>query len=206
MSRDTKLIVVACNTVSAVSMNELKKKISVPLIGVLHPGARAAVHSTKSSRIGVIGTEATIESGAYQSALKSLNEEIQVHSAPCPLFVPLVEEDCISGEIARLVVSKYLDGFKNKEIDTLILGCTHYPLLKRIIKRVMGNGLALIDSAVETAHVVRDTLRDEGLLRKVNMSSKKSFYVTDAPERFKRIGERFLGESIDHIEKIDIPC
>jgi len=205
LDREIKLIVVACNTVSAISLDTLKKKTGVPVIGVLLPGAEAAVRGTENKRIGVIGTETTIHSNAYHRALTSLDPEVKVIGAACPLFVPLVEEGWTDGEITRKVAIRYLGRLKQSNIDTLVLGCTHYPLLKGVIKEVMGEGITLIDSAVETARVVGETLKREGLLRKNNASPQRKFFVTDTPERFRKVGERFLGCRIEYIEKVEIP-
>ncbi len=200
-----KLIVVACNTASAVSLDALKKTTRVPVVGVLLPGAEAAVRKTANRRIGVIGTEATIRSMAYQRAIVSIDPEVVVTGVACPLFVPLVEEGWIDGEITRSVAREYLGRLKDSGIDTLVLGCTHYPLLKGVIKDVVGEGIALIDSAVETAKTVRETLEAAGLSRRRNDSPIRRFYVTDDPARFRKVGERFLGRRITCIEKVEIP-
>ena len=204
LRKNIKLIVVACNTVSAVGLDTLKRKTSIPVIGVLIPGAEAARRTTRNKRVGIIGTEATIQSSAYHRAITSIDPEVKVIGVPCPLFVPLVEEGWTGGEITRMVVSEYLNSLKESDIDTLVLGCTHYPLLKGVINEVMGGGIVLIDSAIETARAVSDTLKREGLLRRDNRSPKKSFFVTDAPERFQKVGDSFLGEKIGHIEKVEL--
>ena len=200
-----KLIVVACNTASAVSLDALKKTTRVPVVGVLLPGAEAAVRKTANRRVGVIGTEATIRSMAYQKAIVSIDPEVVVTGVACPLFVPLVEEGWTDGEITRSVAREYLGRLKDSGIDTLVLGCTHYPLLKGVIKDVVGEGIALIDSAVETAKTVRETLEAAGLSRKRNDSPIRRFYVTDDPARFRKVGERFLGRRITCIENVEIP-
>ncbi len=200
-----KLIVVACNTASAVSLDALKKTTRVPVVGVLLPGAEAAVRKTANRRVGVIGTEATIRSMAYQKAIVSIDPEVVVTGVACPLFVPLVEEGWTDGEITRSVAREYLGRLKDSGIDTLVLGCTHYPLLKGVIKDVVGEGIALIDSAVETAKTVREALEAAGLSRKRNDSPIRRFYVTDDPARFRKVGERFLGRRITCIEKVEIP-
>lgn len=201
-----KLLVVACNTASAVSLDAVKEKVSIPVIGVIEPGAKGAVAATKNKRIGVIGTEATVNSKAYARVINGLDNTIEVFSLPCPLFVPLAEEGLTDDEIATLVAERYLGYLKAKGIDTLVLGCTHYPLLKGVISKVMGSDITLIDSAIETVGEIRKVLREYGLeghrpgegagppLRK--------FYVTDATDRFIKVGERFLGQKIDDIRKI----
>lgn len=206
LHKDIKLIVVACNTATAVGLEVLKERTDVPVIGVLHPGAEAAIRATRNKRVGVIGTEATIGSSAYHKALRSLNGDVEVIGVPCPLFVPIVEEGLLEGEIADGLAVRYLDGLKNSGIDTLVLGCTHYPLLKGVIGKVMGESVVLIDSAIETARAVLDALRARGLLRDENPSPLRRFFVTDAPERFRRIGEVFLGQKIGQIERVEIPA
>lgn len=202
VSNGIKLLVVACNTASSVSLDAIKGKVSIPVIGVIEPGAKAAVRSTMYKRIGVIGTEATIRSSAYVRAIKTLDSKAEVFGLPCPLFVPLVEEGWTEGEVARMIAEKYLRDIKNKGIDTLVLGCTHYPLLKGIISEVIGPEVKLIDSAVETAREIKEILKKEGLERDSEEEPSREFYVTDSPERFLRVGERFLGHKIKHIELI----
>ncbi len=203
LARGIKLLVIACNTASSLSLEEIKRITSVPVIGVIEPGASAAVKNSKNKKIGVIGTEATVRSMAYPETIKLIDSSVQVFSKACPLFVPLVEEGWFSGEVTRLVAEAYLKELKDKGIDTLILGCTHYPLLKAVISDVMGNDVSLVDSAQETAKIVNETLEN---LKLKNNSGKASytFYVTDSPERFVRVGEKFLGEKIDNIEKINL--
>lgn len=204
VSKGIKLLVVACNTVSAVSLDSIKKKISIPVIGVIEPGAKAAVAATKNKKVGVIGTEATINSGAYSRIIKGMDNGIDVISLPCPLFVPLAEEGFTDDEIALMVAEKYLKTIRDKGIDTLVLGCTHYPLLKGIIAKVMGDNIVLVDSAIETAREIKATLAKYGLENNSMRERLNLFYVTDAPERFVRVGEKFLNQGIKHIEKIDI--
>ncbi len=205
LRQNIKLIVVACNTVSAVGIDAIREITSVPVIGVLKPGARAAVQNTVKKRVGVIGTEATIQSSAYQREIKSLNTDIEVLTKACPLFVPLVEEGWLEGDIVEAIISTYLGELKESGIDTLVLGCTHYPLLKKSIQRVMGNDVRLIDSAVETARAVKELLQEKGLISSSNNDGNRAFYVTDSPERFRSIGERFLGCQIQDIQKVQIP-
>lgn len=196
-----KLLVVACNTASAISLQELQGKIAVPVIGVIEPGATTAVRSTKNKRIGIIGTEATINSDAYGRAIRALDKTIEVFGVPCPLFVPLVEEGWTEGTITRLVVEKYLKDLAEKGADTLVLGCTHYPLLKGVIQEVM-EGVSLIDSAVEIAKVVHRVLGDLALLRGSGTSPRRTFFVTDSPEKFMKVGARFLQNTIEDIERV----
>jgi glutamate racemase len=203
-SRDIKLLVVACNTASAVGLSAIKNSIPIPVIGVIEPGAKAAARATKNKRIGVIGTEATVKSSSYTRAIKAIDESIEVYGLSCPLFVPLVEEGWTRGPVATMVAREYLGGMKEKGIDTVVLGCTHYPLLKEVIAGVLGEDVTLIDSAVETAHEIRTALKVLGLRREQNDSPTREFYVTDSPERFLKVGESFLGQKIVHIEKADV--
>lgn len=203
-SRGIKLLVVACNTASAVSLDKIRERVSVPVVGVIEPGARGSVRATKNKRVGVIGTEATINSSAYEKEIRKVDPDAEVIGLPCPLFVPLVEEGFTDNEIALMVTKNYLNGIKDKGIDTLVLGCTHYPLLKSVISRVMGDEIRLIDSAIETVREVKSILIEAGMKRVSEGRPYSRFYVTDSPERFVRVGERFLGQKIEHIEKINI--
>lgn len=202
LKKNIKLLVVACNTVSAISLPEMRKRISIPIIGVIEPGARAAVNISSSNTIGVIGTEATVRSNAYVNAIKALNGQAKVLSAACPLFVPLVEEGWTEGDVARLTALKYLEPMIKSRVDTLVLGCTHYPLLKGVIQSVMGKEVKLIDSAVETAKVVKDLLN--GNAKPQNISGERTFYVTDSEEKFIKIGESFLKSRIEKIKKVTL--
>ncbi|MFZ6017929.1 MAG: glutamate racemase [Nitrospirota bacterium] len=201
-SRDIKILVVACNTASSVSLDAIKGSIPIPVIGVIEPGAKAAVRATRNKKIGVIGTEATIKSSSYTKAIKTINENIEVFGLPCPLFVPLVEEGWTEGDVVTLIAKRYLEGIKDKGIDTLVLGCTHYPLLKKVISSVIGEDVRLIDSAVEVAQEIKATLEIAGLKREQKDVPLREFYVTDSPERFIKVGRNFLGQKIEHIEKI----
>ena len=202
LKKDIKMLVIACNTVSAVSLVEVTKKSPVPVIGVIGPGARAAVAASKTKRVGVIGTEATIKSNSYMKAIRAIDPSFKVFGHACPLFVPLVEEGWTEGEIAALTARKYLGAFEGKDIDTLLLGCTHYPLLKATIQEVMGPKVRLIDSAIETAREVKKVLSENRIAARRVKNPRRDFYVTDGPERFRAIGERFLGGKIDNIELV----
>lgn len=199
-----KALVVACNTASAVSIEKLRERFSIPVLGVIEPGAKAAVRHTASGRVGVIGTEATIRSGAYQKVLTVMMEDVEISARACPLFVPLVEEGWVSGKVTRDVVREYLRPLKKSRVDTLVLGCTHYPLLREAIGEYMGEHTTLIDSAVETANEAKAMLRERGLARIGRRRGEMSFFVTDSPDRFSMVGERFLGNPIDRITLIDI--
>ncbi|MBI5103040.1 MAG: glutamate racemase [Nitrospirae bacterium] len=202
-SKGVKMLVIACNTVSSISLGAVRKSAGMPVIGVIGPGARAAVSATKNRKVGVIGTEATIRSSAYARAISVLDSSIEVFGLPCPLFVPLVEEGWTEGEVAEMTAETYLKDMRDKNIDTLVLGCTHYPLLKNVISRVMGDEVVLIDSAVETARAIKTALTDLSLLGG-GEGSTRHYYVTDSPEKFISVGERFLGRKIEYIEKIEL--
>lgn len=198
-----KLLVVACNTSSSISIETLRKNFDIPIIGVIEPGAKTALTITKNNKIGVIGTEATIKSKAYPLTIKSLKDDVFVISKACPLFVPIVEEGILEGAIADLIIEKYLMEIKESGIDTLILGCTHYPLLKKSIKKYMKE-INLVDSAEAVAQDVKRLLIENNLLNTRKTENTKIFYVTDAPDRFKKIGEIFLNFEIDNISKISL--
>lgn len=204
IKQQVKIIVVACNTASSLALTELKERFSLPIIGVIQPGVLKAIKSTKSKRIGVIGTSATISSNAYSKAIKSINPTIQVLSEACPLFVPLVEEGWVDHEVTKLVAKEYLTPLKENQIDTLILGCTHYPFLKGILQEVMGDGIVLIDSAVEVAQETEKVLRENNLIRSQNPNPAHKFYVSDASSRFVEIGEMLLGKKIRVVTQVEI--
>jgi len=200
---DTKIVVVACNTASSLSLDALKESFSVPIIGVIEPGAKQALARTKNGRIGVIGTKATIGSGSYEACLKRLDASARVYSEACPLFVPFVEEGWLEGDVITKVAHVYLDQLKSFGIDTLILGCTHYPLLAGVIQKTIGDKVALVNSAEETAKEARL------LLERLNIRcgpdkeyQETRFYVSDEPEPFRALGERFLGRSIQSVAKV----
>jgi glutamate racemase len=201
-SKDIKFLVVACNTASSVSLDKIKSIVPIPVLGVIEPGAKAAVKATKNKKIGIIGTEATVQSDSYTRLIKAIDKDVEVSAFPCSLFVPLVEEGWTDGEITTLIAEKYLQEIKNKDIDTLVLGCTHYPLLKKVISKIMGERVSLIDSAVEVAKEVKTLLEIYGLNRKQEAKPPRKFYVTDSPVRFTKVGERFLENRIEHIELI----
>jgi glutamate racemase len=202
VQKDVKAVVVACNTSTAIALTRLRDSLSIPVIGVIEPGVRRAIKSTKNNKVGVIGTEATIQSGAYTSALKEADVALEVYSRACPLFVPLVEEGWTDNEVVEMTVKAYLGSLRQSGIDTLILGCTHYPLLKKIIRKFMGSGVRLVDSAEETAKEVESELKKGGLVKK-NSKPMHSFFVTDAPDRFIEIGRRFLGEKVESAVRIE---
>jgi len=201
LSKGIKLLVIACNTVSAVALKEIARMSQVPVIGVIEPGARAALKVSKTGKVGVIGTEATIKSRAYERAVRRLGGRHKIQGLACPLFVPLAEEGWFDNEVARLTAERYLGGLKG--IDTLLLGCTHYPLLKPSIGKALGPGVALIDSAVETARETKKLLKRRGI-QSGSVGGRATFFVTDSPERFKRLGERFLKRKINNVEVVSL--
>ena len=201
MKHNVKLVLVACNTASSLSLDFLKRCFRVPMIGVIEPGARNAVSSTRNNKIGVVGTNATIISGAYEKAVKKINSRISVYSQSCPLFVPLVEEGWIDDKVTYDVASVYLKGLKGKGVDTLILGCTHYPLLKNIIKKFMGSKVSLVDSATEVAKEAKFILDASGLLNENPGKKRHKFFVSDEPGPFIRLSERFLKRKMECVKR-----
>jgi glutamate racemase len=206
LKQNIKLLVIACNTASAIATDDLRKRYDLPIIEVITPGARGAVRSTKSRRVGVIGTEATIKSGAYQKAITALDPQITVFARPCPLFVPLAEEGWCdpADQIVQLTAHRYLEEVKTVTIDTLVLGCTHYPLLKNAIQLYMGKQVSLIDSAEETAREITELLSKEGMQRAGPGDGLCSFFVTDIPHRFVETGRLFLRKQIETAHLVDI--
>ncbi|MDQ6829108.1 MAG: glutamate racemase [Gemmatimonadota bacterium] len=199
-----KAIVVACNTATAHALPMLREELTVPVIGVIEPGARAAVRASKSRRIGVIGTTGTIASGAYQRAIHDLAPHAHVDAQACPLLVPLVEEGWLDSEPTRLIAREYLAPLVGDHVDTLVLGCTHYPLLKPVLGDIIGRNVRLIDSAEETAAETARVLAGEDLLARENASVAHRFVASDAPDQFLRVGGRFLGSAIERVEKLTL--
>lgn len=202
IDKGIKLLVVACNTVSAVALEAVRAAVDIPVLGVIEPGAEAAVKHTRNRKVGVIGTEATIASGAYTQALKRLAPGLEIYTRACPIFVPLAEEGWTDNDIARATASLYLTSLKRSGIDTLVLGCTHYPLLADVIAEIMGRKIRLVDSAQTTAHAARAILAEEGIARRAGTGSV-SFFVTDAPDRFQKVGARFMGQRVESAVRIE---
>ncbi len=197
--RGVKAVVVACNTATAQALPVLRERFDLPIVGVVGPGARAGAAATRSGRVGVIGTHGTIGSGAYETALFAVDPSLTVVSRACPLFVPLAEEGMTDHPAARLIAVEYLTPFQEDGIDTLILGCTHYPLLKPVIGEILGEGVTLIDSAEETAREVEALLTERALGREGGPPEYR-YLVSDLPDLFLRVGQRFLGERIGSVE------
>ncbi|OEG69241.1 hypothetical protein ATZ36_02290 [Candidatus Endomicrobiellum trichonymphae] len=196
-----KLIVIACNTASAFALSILQKTLKVPVIGVIEPGSKAAVYASKNKKIGVIGTVGTISSKSYLQEINKISKS-EVYQQACPLFVPLVEEGWSSGEITDSIVKKYIEPLLNKKIDTLVLGCTHYPLLRETLEKNVGGDVVLIDSAKAVAQEVKNILKKTCLLADVKGKKFLKFYVSDNPEKFQTIGSRFFSRKISGVKKI----
>lgn len=203
--KKVKMIVVACNTASSVALESLKQSFNIPIVGVIAPGARAAVKHADSRGIGVIGTASTIRSGAYREAIRDLNSEIRVLDQPCPLLVPLVEEDWPHDGVVNQVLKSYLDTFISDKPDSLILGCTHYPYLKSEIQKVLGPEVTLVDSGEETADEVKRVLTEQKLLNATTGDpGKHKFFVSDFPQKFEETASRFLGRPLENLFKVEL--
>ena len=201
LDQHVKAIVIACNTATAHALDTLQRDMPVPVIGVVQPGARAAVQATRNGRIGVIGTTGTINSGAYHRAIVALAVDATVVGVACPMFVPLVEEGWLDHTATRLIAETYLAPMRDAGIDTLVLGCTHYPLLAPIIADVIGQGVTLVDSAAETAIALHDVLHQQALESSGAVVGRgHRFVATDAPDAFRRVGERFIGPVLEQVE------
>jgi glutamate racemase len=195
-----KALVIACNTATAHALTTLRAELRVPVIGVIEPGARAAVAATQSGNVGVIGTAGTIRSGAYERAIRELAPEARITARACPLFVPLVEEGWIDKEATRLVAQEYLEPLRDAGVDTVVLGCTHYPLLKPVLADILGEGVRLIDSAAETAAETRRVLAERRIEAPPGIDAMRRFVASDDSSQFLRLGQRFLGCALDAVE------
>lgn len=202
LKQEVKLICVACNTVSSVALPVIKQYFKVPIVGVITPGVREAVYATKNKRIGVIGTSSTVKSRTYENEIKQLDHKVSVMAKACPLFVPFVEEGWFSGKVVAQVAKTYLKPLRDAGVDTVILGCTHYPLLKAVIKEALGKDVILIDSAQQVAIEVKEILSAEGLLSKARRGRHR-FYVSDNPEGFSALAKRFLGHDAREVSKVN---
>ncbi|HEU5174436.1 MAG TPA: glutamate racemase [Gemmatimonadaceae bacterium] len=200
LGEGVKAIVVACNTATAHGLAALRAELPIPVLGVIEPGARAAVAAAPSGRIGVVGTAGTIRSGAYERAIRELSPEAKIVSQACPLFVPLVEEGWTTHEAARIVAREYLTPLQEEGVDALVLGCTHYPHLKTVIREALGSGVRLVDSAVETADELARVLDQRGLRAASGAEARHRFIASDDPRQFLRLGARFLGHPIENVE------
>lgn len=200
-----KALVIACNSASSVAFKLLSKMLPIPVLDVISPAVEEALSLTRNSRVGVIATYATIESGSYAKSLEAKSPGAEYFLKPCPLFVPLAEEGWLDGAVALEAARKYLTPIKKKKVDTLILGCTHYPLLEKVIAKVMGPGVRLVDSAVPTALRLKALLQKRGLLCPQVRHAPLKIFVTDRVRNFARIGESFLGERIKIVELVKVP-
>ncbi|MBA4537488.1 glutamate racemase [Bacillus aquiflavi] len=204
LEKNIKMLVIACNTATAVVLDEIRNQLAIPVLGVIHPGSRAAIRLTTNLNIGVIGTEGTVKSAAYTKTLKSINNRVNVESLACPKFVPLVESGEINGTIAKKIVTATLQPIKKKEIDTLILGCTHYPLLEPLIKEEMGDKVSIISSGEETAKEVYLILNEKGLLNGKRTEPAHQFFTTGSVALFARIASAWLEKTIHNVTAIKL--
>lgn len=198
LQQNIKILIVACNTSSAVAIPQLKELTDIPIIGVIDPGAEQAILHSRKKRIGIIGTEGTIRSEAYKTAIQLLSPKTQVFSRACPLFVPLAEEGWHDHNTAKIIAAEYLNYFSDKEIDTLVLGCTHYPLLKTVIQEVVGSGVQLVDSADAIAIYLKRILPNDD----DDKNGLNYFYVSDNEDKFAQIGSRILGYDMLNLKRV----
>ncbi|MDR7001446.1 glutamate racemase [Neobacillus niacini] len=204
LEKQIKMLVIACNTATAVALDEIRRELKIPVLGVIYPGARAAIKRTKNYRVGIIGTQVTVESGAYEKALKSLNSRLFVKAHACPKFVPLVESGEYDGEIAEKLVTQSLQPMLNLNLDTLILGCTHYPLLGPLIKKVMGPEVNVISSGDETAREISAILQYNSLLEESEDEPEHEFFTTGSRGIFSKIASEWLAMQVDNVQKIKL--
>lgn len=205
LKKKIKMLVIACNTATAAALDEIQRELSIPVIGVINPGARAAIKKTKNYRVGIIGTIGTVKSGAYERALKSLNSRLFVKSLACPKFVPLVESGEYSGLVAKKIVEESLKPLLDQNLDTLILGCTHYPLLGPLIKDFMGSGVNVISSGDETAREISAILEFNHILSSYKDEPAHEFYTTGSKVIFSKIASEWLGKPINNVKTIKLP-
>ena len=201
LTKGIKLLIIACNTSSAFALQILQKKMPIPVIGVIVPGAKEAVRNTKSCKVAVIATRTTVKSMAYDKSIKKLDPGIEVFSRACPLFVPIVEEGLENDEIARLTAEKYLGDLRGSGIDVIVMGCTHYPVLEDVIRQTLGKGIKIVHSGKETAKEAWTILNEKNLFNKRGRG-KCEYFVTDTPESFHEIGGRILGETLTHVKSL----
>jgi glutamate racemase len=204
LNKNVKAVVVACNTASSIAIDELRNRFDIPIIGMIDPGASMAVRETKNKKIGVIGTRATINNKAYSNAIKKIDPEIKIFEKACPLFVPIAEEGWTHHQATYEIADEYLKELREKDIDTLVLGCTHYPILSDVIQKVIGTGIKLIDSGIASSEIVRNEIARIGLETNSAIPGQSSFYVSDIPTTFKQVAELFLGQPVDEVIKVDI--
>ncbi len=206
-AHNVKTIVVACNTASAYALDELEKEIDIPMIGVVKPGARAAAEATRSGKIGVIATEATIRSGIYNQYIEELNHDVTIWGKACPLFVPLVEEGLLEDPVTDEIARRYLTELIDLDIDTLILGCTHYPLIRSTIGKIMGEGVTLVNPAYETARELKEMLLQKGLLKQQPSGlgdNQYQFFVSDTADKFIRFANSIIKYGVLSAKQVNI--
>ncbi|MBN2416153.1 glutamate racemase [bacterium] len=204
LRQDVKLVVAACHTVSSVALDGLVASMHLPILGVVDPGVKAALEATGNNRVGIIGTRATVHSGTYEAKFRAKNPDVKIFSKACPLFVPLAEEGWLESDVTRMTAEIYLEPIKEEGVDTLILGCTHYPLLKKVIRQVMGESVVIIDSAEETAKQVARRLQLIQMENAAGNPPSHAFYVSDIPHQFQEVGERFLGDRLGNVTRVDL--
>jgi len=204
VAQEVKALVVACNTATAHAAAHLAATLPVPVLGVIEPGARAAAAASRTGRIGVIGTTGTIRSGAYDLAVRRLRPDARVYAQPCPLFVPIIEEGWSTHAVAKQIAAEYLAPLQDMDVDVLILGCTHYPLLRPVLQEAVGSSVTLVDSGRETAHDLAALLAERALLRDGGPPAAHRFVASDSPLRFRDVGRRLLGDALDAVECIDV--
>lgn len=204
ISKDIKAIVIGCNTASALALNEAQEKFDIPIIGVIEPGAGAAVNVTKNNKIGIIGTEGTINSNSYQETIRRILPTAEIIGVACPLFVPIVEEGWENSDVADVAAMKYLLELKEHEIDTLVLGCTHYPALRYTISKIMGDRVRLVNPAYETAKLIKNVLKEQSILNEKVDYGVYQYFVSDDPDKFKRVGGNIIRKRIGEVKKVNI--
>jgi glutamate racemase len=204
LSQGVKTLVIACNTATAHALPALREEFDVPIVGVIEPGARAVLGATKTRQVGVIGTAGTIKSRAYEKEIRKLLPDAKITAQACALFVPLVEEGWVDTEPTRAIARNYLAPLVAAHVDTVVLGCTHYPLMKTVIGNVVGRQVRLIDSAEETARETGEVLRENSLANETPNQARYRFIASDAPDTFLALGERFLGSAIDRVEALTL--
>lgn len=203
-TKEVKAIVVACNTASALALDEIAKEIDIPIIGVVKPGAKMAVETTKTGTVGVIGTESTVKSGIYNDYIRELNSDITVVSRACPLFVPLVEEGLLEDRVTDDIVGRYLQEMKEYKVDSLVLGCTHYPLIRNAIKRFMGDKVNLVNPAFETAKSLKELLTEQNMLNTTKHKPRYEYYVSDGVDKFISFADSVLPCHVLDTKVVDI--
>ncbi|MDR1765684.1 MAG: glutamate racemase [Lachnospiraceae bacterium] len=204
MTKNVKAIVVACNTASSLALEELQSYVGLPMMGVIHAGAKAAVEATRNGKIGVIGTEGTIRSDIYRQMMTAMKPGVEVCQKACPLFVPLVEEGFFHDSVTDEIASRYLADLKQRYVDTLVLGCTHYPLLRSTLGRLMGEGVVLVNPAFETALELRKALGEAGILRGRGEPALHEFYVSDMAEKFTAFATSIMPEYVKETKLVNI--